>query len=596
MSRRAGDGLAARRRPGRRPPSGARRRPTGRRRPSRPRAARTSSASWRSSTTSGSSSRSARSAGTRPSGRSRPSATTRPTPRPAVRPRGGGRRSAPYTPRRDLPPQPAEHVHRPPDPADAGGGAPAGHGPRVDPGCAARPPLARRVNRALPARSTQPASDPGRPRADHPRLPLAPRAEPTGTAPLTRPASAPRHAAGPHAGAGCGPRRPAPAPACRRLTLAHDRRTRLLRGPRRRARSRRRRDQARLPQARPAVAPGRQQGCRGAGALQGDQRGLPGPLRPAAPPAVRHVRPGGRERGSRRRRTRSARPASAASRTSSTRSSAARRPAPRAVPARPRAPTSATTSGSRSRRRSSGPRRRSSSRSSGRCDTCGGSGAKAGLHAGPVPAVQRPRRGPLGPPDDAGPDGERRPRARAAGARARSSSSPARRAGARAAPSGRRSLRVTIPAGIDEGHQIRLTNEGEVGPRGGAPGSLYVAVHVADHPTLHARGDRAYLRGRPVDRAGGAGHEAPRADGGRRGRRGRDQDRAPSPGTEIRLRRPRRAAPAPAVRARRPPRHRQRRRPDAGSSKRQRELLEEFAKEGGETVSAPHGLREKLGL
>jgi molecular chaperone DnaJ len=46
----------------------------------------------------------------------------------------------------------------------------------------------------------------------------------------------------------------------------------------------------------------------------------------------------------------------------------------------------------------------------------------------------------------------------------------------------KRTLRVSIPAGIDEGHQIRLTNEGEVGPRGGPPGSLYVAVHVAPHP------------------------------------------------------------------------------------------------------------------
>ena len=52
----------------------------------------------------------------------------------------------------------------------------------------------------------------------------------------------------------------------------------------------------------------------------------------------------------------------------------------------------------------------------------------------------------------------------------------------------KRTLRVTIPAGIDEGHQIRLSNEGEVGPRGGPPGSLYVAVHVTPHPTLRREG------------------------------------------------------------------------------------------------------------
>jgi len=52
----------------------------------------------------------------------------------------------------------------------------------------------------------------------------------------------------------------------------------------------------------------------------------------------------------------------------------------------------------------------------------------------------------------------------------------------------RRTLRVTIPAGIDEGHQIRLSNEGEVGPRGGPAGSLYVAVHVTPHPALKREG------------------------------------------------------------------------------------------------------------
>src|SRR5689334_2815120 len=56
----------------------------------------------------------------------------------------------------------------------------------------------------------------------------------------------------------------------------------------------------------------------------------------------------------------------------------------------------------------------------------------------------------------------------------------------------RRTLRVTIPAGIDEGHQIRLSNEGEVGPRGGPPGSLYVAVHVQPHPSLTREGTELY--------------------------------------------------------------------------------------------------------
>jgi molecular chaperone DnaJ len=53
-------------------------------------------------------------------------------------------------------------------------------------------------------------------------------------------------------------------------------------------------------------------------------------------------------------------------------------------------------------------------------------------------------------------------------------------------------LRVAVPPGIDDGHQIRLSGEGEVGPRGGPPGSLYVAIHVAAHPQLRREGTELY--------------------------------------------------------------------------------------------------------
>jgi molecular chaperone DnaJ len=55
-----------------------------------------------------------------------------------------------------------------------------------------------------------------------------------------------------------------------------------------------------------------------------------------------------------------------------------------------------------------------------------------------------------------------------------------------------RTLRVTVPAGIDEGHQIRLTGEGEAPPRGGVPGNLYVVTHVAEHPVLKRDGTELY--------------------------------------------------------------------------------------------------------
>ena len=43
-------------------------------------------------------------------------------------------------------------------------------------------------------------------------------------------------------------------------------------------------------------------------------------------------------------------------------------------------------------------------------------------------------------------------------------------------------LTVKIPPGVDNGQQIRLTAEGEPGPRGGPAGNLYVILDVKAHP------------------------------------------------------------------------------------------------------------------
>ena len=40
---------------------------------------------------------------------------------------------------------------------------------------------------------------------------------------------------------------------------------------------------------------------------------------------------------------------------------------------------------------------------------------------------------------------------------------------------------MKIPAGIEDGMQVRLTGEGSVGNNGGPPGNLYVAVSVIEH-------------------------------------------------------------------------------------------------------------------
>jgi molecular chaperone DnaJ len=54
-------------------------------------------------------------------------------------------------------------------------------------------------------------------------------------------------------------------------------------------------------------------------------------------------------------------------------------------------------------------------------------------------------------------------------------------------------LRVKVPAGVDDGDQIRLGNEGEAGIHGGSHGDLYVAIHVRAHPMLRRNGRDLYF-------------------------------------------------------------------------------------------------------
>ncbi|MGB4067947.1 MAG: molecular chaperone DnaJ [Nitrospira sp.] len=51
-----------------------------------------------------------------------------------------------------------------------------------------------------------------------------------------------------------------------------------------------------------------------------------------------------------------------------------------------------------------------------------------------------------------------------------------------------RTIAVHIPAGIETGMRLRLSNEGEHGPNGGHPGDLYVAVTVRPHKIFHRKG------------------------------------------------------------------------------------------------------------
>jgi len=56
-----------------------------------------------------------------------------------------------------------------------------------------------------------------------------------------------------------------------------------------------------------------------------------------------------------------------------------------------------------------------------------------------------------------------------------------------------REVTVTIPPGVEEGMQLRLSGEGEAGLRAGARGDLYVEIHVKAHPLFRRHGDDVVL-------------------------------------------------------------------------------------------------------
>ena len=57
-----------------------------------------------------------------------------------------------------------------------------------------------------------------------------------------------------------------------------------------------------------------------------------------------------------------------------------------------------------------------------------------------------------------------------------------------------RSLKVKVPAGVDDGTRIRVSNEGEAGARGAPPGDLYIFVHVTRHAHFQREGTTLFAR------------------------------------------------------------------------------------------------------
>ena len=80
-----------------------------------------------------------------------------------------------------------------------------------------------------------------------------------------------------------------------------------------------------------------------------------------------------------------------------------------------------------------------------------------------------------------------------------------------------RTLQVDVPAGIESGTRIRLSGEGEAGPRGGPEGDLYIFVHVKDNELFERDGPDLYcMMPIPMTTAAlGGDFETPTIDGGR---------------------------------------------------------------------------------
>jgi molecular chaperone DnaJ len=53
----------------------------------------------------------------------------------------------------------------------------------------------------------------------------------------------------------------------------------------------------------------------------------------------------------------------------------------------------------------------------------------------------------------------------------------------------KKNISLKIPAGIETGNRLKLTGEGEPGSQGGPPGDLYVVISVKDHPIFQREGN-----------------------------------------------------------------------------------------------------------
>ena len=123
------------------------------------------------------------------------------------------------------------------------------------------------------------------------------------------------------------------------------------------------------------------------------------------------------------------------------------------------------------------------------CETCGGSGAKAGSK--PVTCKTCAGHGRVRAQQGFFAIERTCP---TCGGRGAIIENPCERCGGAGRVTRERTLSINVPAGVEDGTRIRLAGEGEAGLRGGAAGDLYVFLSVKPHPVFQRDGADLYCR------------------------------------------------------------------------------------------------------
>ena len=69
---------------------------------------------------------------------------------------------------------------------------------------------------------------------------------------------------------------------------------------------------------------------------------------------------------------------------------------------------------------------------------------------------------------------------------------PCSKCGGRGRIKQNRKIKVSIPAGIDDGQSISMRGEGEAGQKGGPSGDLYISIRIKEHPIFKRRDNNVY--------------------------------------------------------------------------------------------------------